>query len=216
VTDDPYSYPPDFTVLRNRLNERNPEHLALFERNYSRVRAERGVPTGDFDADHLKSIHKHLFQDIYDWAGEFRTVDLGKGDTVFLPVNRLEIALNDIHARIEKSGQLRGRTPEQFANDAAEIIGDLNYAHPFREGNGRTQLAFLKGLSIQAGHAIDISKLDKTAWIDASVASCRADPSYEKMAACIKSIIGIEKDRAERRISDLLTAQKRNSREIER
>ncbi len=216
MTDDPYSYPPDFTVLRNRLNERNPEHLALFERNYSRVRAERGVPNGDFDADHLKAIHKHLFQDIYDWAGGFRTIDIRKDDTRFMPADRLEIAISDIHRRIEKSGRLRGLAPAEFAKKAAEIIGDLNYAHPFREGNGRTQLAFLKGLSTQAGHAIDISKLDKTAWIDASVASCRAVPSYEKMAACIKSIIGLEKERAEQRVGDLLIAQKQNSREVER
>jgi cell filamentation protein len=216
VTDDPYSYPPDFRVLRNRLNERNPEHLALFERNYSRVRAERGVPNGDFDADHLKAIHKHLFQDIYDWAGGFRTIDIRKDDTRFMPADRLEIAISDIHRRIEKSGRLRGLAPAEFAEEAAVLVGDLNYAHPFREGNGRTQLAFLKGLSTQAGHAIDISKLDKTAWIDASVASCRAEPSYEKMAACIKSIIGLEKERAEQRIGDLLTTQKQNSREIER
>lgn len=216
MTDDPYSYPPDFRVLRNRLDERNPEHLALFERNYSRVRAERGVPNGDFDADHLKAIHKHLFQDIYDWAGGFRTIDIRKDDTRFMPADRLEIAISDIHRRIEKSRRLQGLTPAKFAEEAAVLVGDLNFAHPFREGNGRTQLAFLKCLSAQAGHNIDIAKLDKEAWVKASIESSRADPSYDEMKNCIQTMIGLKKSREVQRMRDLLSDRDQKSQEVER
>jgi cell filamentation protein, protein adenylyltransferase len=74
MSDDPYLYPAT-TILRNRLGIRNAEQLEAFERLMAMQRAAEGIPTGDFDLAHLQAIHGHLFQDVYDWAGQIRTVE---------------------------------------------------------------------------------------------------------------------------------------------
>lgn len=66
----------------------------------------------------------------------------------------------DIHRRLEAATYLHGLSRENFAAQAGQIIGDVNYVHPFREGNGRTQLHYLKQLAAQAGHAIDLTCLN--------------------------------------------------------
>jgi cell filamentation protein len=75
----------------------------------------------------------------------------------------------------------------EFARQAAVIIGDVNYIHPFREGNGRTQLQYLKQLAIQAGHRLDLTRIDAAGWIEASKASHTAD--YALMADAIRRAI---------------------------
>ncbi|MDF1807764.1 Fic family protein [Hyphomonas sp.] len=216
MINDPHSYPPDFTVLRNRLNERNPENINLFERNYARIRASQEMPAGIFDADHLSAIHKHLFQDIYDWAGEFRAVDISKDETRFLPHDRLNIALKDIHKRIEKADRFRGSSQDEFADGAAKIVGDLNFAHPFREGNGRTQMAFLKALAGEAGHTLDVKKLDRQAWIDASIESSRPNPTYTQFQRCIRRMASVERSNDQTLMKERLTAKREVERDSDR
>lgn len=75
---DPYLYP-GTTVLRNKLGLRDAAVLDRAERNLVRLRHREGVPRGAFDLEHLRAIHRHLFQDLYDWAGELRTVEVAKG-----------------------------------------------------------------------------------------------------------------------------------------
>ncbi len=84
MSDPDYCYPPDFTVLRNNLNIRDLPTLEAAERQFVAQRLLEAVPTGDFDLDHLKAIHHHLFQDIYEWAGEVRTVEIEKGGSQFI------------------------------------------------------------------------------------------------------------------------------------
>jgi cell filamentation protein len=146
-TGDPYVYP-GTTILRNRLGITESRALDRVERRPVVQRTREGVPVGSFDLIHLRAIHHHLFQDIYDWAGELRTVEI---------------------------------------RQAAVIIGDVNYVHPFREGNGRTQLQYLKQLAIQAGHSFDLARIDAAGWIEASKASHAAD--YSSMADAIRRVI---------------------------
>ena len=80
--DDPYVYP-GTSILRNRLGITDPEFLDKQERSLVVLRVRRGVPRGNFDLTHLRAIHRHLFQDIYDWAGELRTVEISKGAQQF-------------------------------------------------------------------------------------------------------------------------------------
>jgi len=82
VADD-YCYP-DTTVLKNKLDLRDPEELAAFEAEVSDARADEELPAGDLDFKHFKAIHRHLFQDVYDWAGEVRTVRISKDGSMFL------------------------------------------------------------------------------------------------------------------------------------
>ena len=74
MNDQEYCYPPDFTILRNKLNIRDLPTLEAAERQFVTQRLlEAKVPKGDFDLEHLRAIHRHLFQDVYEWAGNVRT-----------------------------------------------------------------------------------------------------------------------------------------------
>lgn len=135
---DPYLYP-GTTVLRNKLGLRDADALDRAERNLVRLRHREGVPRGEFDLRHLRAIHRHLFQDVYAWAGELRTVELAKGTTAFMPQRYVVSGMADVHRRLVGSGFLRGLDRDGFAREAGQIVGDVNHVHPFREGNGRTQ-----------------------------------------------------------------------------
>lgn len=183
-----YRYP-GAAVLRNKFDIRDSAALDHAERVHVRQRMEEGCPSGDFDLDHLCAIHRHLFQDVYDWAGDIREVPLAKGESRFFPPNRIALAMQDIHGRIRKRGYLRDLDPNRFAEEAAEIIGDLNLIHPFRDGNGRTQLLYLKQLAEQAGQTIDLTRLDRETWIEASIKANRARPDYDPMRQCIRDAV---------------------------
>jgi len=190
-----YRYPGS-TVLRNRLDIRDAEGLEFAERVLVRQRMEEGCPGGDFDLTHLQAIHHHLFQDVYDWAGEIRLVPLAKSESRFFPPDRIGLAMQDIHSRIVKQGYLRGLRPDRFAQEAASIIGDVNVVHPFREGNGRAQVLYLQQLGERAGHKIDLTRLERERWIEASIRASRADPDYDPMRDCIRDAMpGRDRDR---------------------
>lgn len=99
----------------------------------------------------------------------------------------------DVHGRPVRSRFLRGRSPESFASQAAVIVGDINYIHPFREGNGRTQLQYLKQLAGEAGHRLDLTQISAPQWLEASIASHAAD--YEAMIAVIAKALKPPSDR---------------------
>jgi len=157
--------------------------LDYAERRYSIIRSRQGIPQGDFDLKHLKAIHRHLFQDIYDWAGEIRTVEISKGGSQFQFRQYIETGMADVHRRLVASSFLKGLDRSAFASAAANIIGDVNYVHPFREGNGRTQLQYLKQLAGQAGHTLDLTKIHAIGWIEASKEAHLA--RYDLMAKLI-------------------------------
>lgn len=173
-TDDPYLYP-GTSVLRNKLGLTDADRLEYVERALVVQRASEGIPSGHFDLDHLKSIHRQLFQDIYAWAGEVRTVELAKGGQQFQFRHFIETGMTDIHRRLTDANFLRGLSRKDFAGQAARIIGDVNYVHPFREGNGRTQLFYLEQFAEQAVHPLDLTRLDPQRWLEASRRSHMGD-----------------------------------------
>ena len=145
---DPY-LDPETGQLRNKVGAGTKVALDDAEGDLSFARLmqllDRPVkPTGGFDE--LRAIHRHLFQDVYDWAGEPRTVEISKGGDQFQFRQFLDQGVAYVHGEIKKANFLRGLKAEEFAAKVGKIIGDLNYAHPFREGNGRTQFTFLMQL----------------------------------------------------------------------
>lgn len=184
--DDPYLYPGTKT-LRNKLAIRSATELEVAERALVTQRIAEGVPPGDFDLGHLCAIHRHLFQDVYDWAGEVRTVELGKGGSGFMPRQFIENGMRDVHRRITEGRYLRGLSGADFAAQVGPLIGDVNHAHPFREGNGRTQLQYLKQLAEGAGHALDLRRIEAERWIEASREANRGN--YQPMSGCIADTI---------------------------
>lgn len=187
MSDEVYCYPPDYTVLKNKFDLRDAGQLDRFEREAVLNRLSQGVPGGDFDLAHLIAIHRHLFQDVYDWAGELRTVEISKGDSQFQFHRYITTGMQDVHRRLVAANYLNGLSADEFARDAGEIMGDVNYVHPFREGNGRVQALYLEQLAAQAGHTLDLKRLEKENWVAASIAAHRGD--YEPMSACLRKAL---------------------------
>ena len=181
---DPY-LDPTSGVLRNKLGITDSHKLATAENLATARAAQLGVPRGDFDATHVRAIHRHLFGKVYDWAGKLRTdiPVMTKGSSKFLPGPYILTGLADVHGQVKDANYLQGRTPKAFAVGAARIIGDLNFVHPFREGNGRVQYQFLKQLGERAGHRVDLQKLNAPQWMRASIAA--HDKRYGRMAVLI-------------------------------
>ncbi len=186
MSDDPYVYP-GTGVLRNKLGLTDADKLDYYEREITTMRAREGIPQGDFDLKHLKAIHRHLFQDIFEWAGQVRTVEISKGESQFQFRQYIETGMTDVHRRIVKSDFLRNLERSVFAVEAARIIGDVDYVHPFREGNGRTQLQYLKQLSERAGHPLDLTKIDAAGWLEASKEAHRA--RYDLMGRVMENAL---------------------------
>jgi cell filamentation protein len=172
--DDPYLFP-GTSVLRNRLGLTDPGQLDKVERRLVAQRIAEGVPTGDFDLIHLRAIHRQLFQDVYDWAGDLRSGEISKGGHQFQFRQYIETGMADIHRRLRQAEFLRGLSAGAFAEAAAPIMGDVNYVHPFREGNGRVQLQYLEQLAEQAGHPIDLTRIEPQGWLEASRSSHEGD-----------------------------------------
>lgn len=182
MNDDPYLIP-GTRVLRNRLGITDQAELDRKERLLVVQRTLEGPPTGNFDLRHLQAIHRHLFQDLYDWAGELRTLEISKGGSQFQFSRFVETGMQDVHRRLVQKSFLAGLPPEAFAKEVGEIIGDVNYVHPFREGNGRTQLEYFRQLGRRAGHHVNPDQLDPAGWQEASRRAMNGD--YAAMAAAI-------------------------------
>ena len=114
MSEDPYVYP-GTTTVRNRLGIANSVRLDRAERRIAAERATQPIPRGSFDLTHLCAIHRHLFQDIYDWAGELRTVEISKGRQQFQFRRYIETGMADVHGRLVRSRFLKGLTAAAFA-----------------------------------------------------------------------------------------------------
>lgn len=183
-----YSNDPE-SAVKNKLGAATHDQLEKLEAPFVAARVyeiEMGtVPVGSFDATHLKAFHRHLFQDVYEWAGHTRDekVHLSDGTVASEPLLRkvdgspfmvgahIAGALDAIADRLRDSNYLRGLPRQEFAEQAADIMADINAAHAFREGNGRTQRAFIRQLAIEAGHELDFSVVSRERMIQASIAA---------------------------------------------
>jgi len=166
--DDPYTYP-GTTILKNLLDLKNKRKLATLERLLTSARADQGFPEGRLDYVHYKAIHRHLFQDIYPWAGEPRTVNITKGASPFCRAEFIDGQMTKLLHQLAAENFLQGLAFPAVAKRAAHYIVELNAIHPFREGNGRTQHAFLALLLERAGHPRDLSRLDPAALLQAAI-----------------------------------------------
>ncbi|HWE85671.1 MAG TPA: Fic family protein [Terracidiphilus sp.] len=109
---------------------------------------------GKFDAAHLQAIHKYIFQDVYDWAGEFRTVNISKPNALFPPPEHLKAGLSALLGELAAEDLLKGLSLAAWVHRAAYYLGEINAIHPFREGNGRTQREFIRQLAAADGHVL--------------------------------------------------------------
>ena len=167
---DPYCYP-GTTVLINRLGTSEPAELAAFEAEMTSDRATEPLPAGRFSYRHYRAVHRHLFQDVYPWAGKIRTVRIAKGGNAFCYPEHIDREMRRTFAELARQRKFRGLVAGEFARKAAHFLAELNAVHPFREGNGRTQLSFLTILAERAGHPLNLERLEPKTMLEATIAS---------------------------------------------
>lgn len=150
-------------VLRNLVGATSTADLAVAEADlvFARtVQLDTVDLPGTRDLAELQAIHRQLFQDVYAWAGELRTVDIRISDEGFLPVVALDRASGIAAMDLKSERYLRGMQREQFVARLAHHYDQFNYIHPFREGNGRTQRVFWSRVAQDAGWELDWTQTD--------------------------------------------------------
>jgi len=172
--DDPYCYK-GTSVLRNKAGLRVAETLEAFELEMSTLRAEEPLPDGRFGPAHYRAIHRHLFQDVYAWAGRYRNVRTSKGGNPFCFPEHIPAQMEALFAQLRAGPCFAVPDRAAFVSAAAEFLGELNAIHPFREGNGRSQLAFMHLIGLQAGHPFDFAQIERETFLPAMVASYGKD-----------------------------------------
>lgn len=186
ATDDPYLYP-GTSILKNIPGIRDARALERFEAISTATRAEEPLPTGRYSMTHFMAIHRHLFQDVYVWAGKARTIRMSKGGNPFCYPENIGSELGRLFQWLQAEGYLRRLDQALFARRLAHFLAELNAIHPFREGNGRTQLSFAVLVAAEAGHPLDLRNLDPTSWLRAMIESFAGDEA--SLAAQIRTLL---------------------------
>lgn len=196
-SDKKYCYPGS-TVLKNKANITDRDKFAAFERDatHTRILEIRSKPvTGNFDYQHLKDIHKAVFQDVYAWAGQPRTVDIAKTN-LFCRVMFLTDNANIIFGNIKKDGYLISADKDKTLQKLAEYMGDINALHAFREGNGRTLREFIYCVAKAAGIELSFRQANADEMMQASIQSFKCDYSkFKEIFARIASPLSLEEQR---------------------
>ena len=189
---DPYVYPETRSLI-NRGGFRTQDQLDRFERRNvlaGRIALAENPTTGDFDLNHLKAIHHRLFGEVYDWAGQIRTVNINKDSSSFQPVSRIESASAYVFGLLHAETSLLdpGVDEQTFIREASTLVADLNYMHPFREGNGRTQRAFIVHVALTSGRELAWRKVSPADHLAASIESMNSgngDPFHQIFAKMV-------------------------------
>lgn len=189
---------PGTEVLRNKLGFRDAEELEAAEHVMTQVRRAE-VRHGDanidetFDAAHLRScLHFWLFQDVYSWAGEYRKVEIAKLSR-FAGPEQIEGCLNHAADTVAEVAW-DAVDDDQFCDRAAAVYGWLNFAHPFREGNGRTARLFMSSVAQLAGRSLNYGAIRREVFIQRAAFSCpdldQSEPDYQWMVPVFEEITG--------------------------
>jgi len=161
--DPDYTYTdPKTGILRNIAGIVNQELLVAFESLHVARRLEEleQKPIKVRDSKGLSIIHKYLFQDVYAWAGIIRTVEISKAGKQFFPTDRFDTAFVYIDTLVTEYRQLKLATRKEFSHKLAQILDTVNFLHPFREGNGRTQREFLRILALEKNLILNLNPPD--------------------------------------------------------
>ena len=192
ITDDPY-IDPKTGILRNKIKAKTQSALDRAEADITYI-AIFTLSTGSrvgslkFDAALLKDVNKEIFYDIYEWAGEYRTYDISKGNSYFAHAAYIESSVNDLFgAGVENDKDLLSRNRDRVVGRLAHYYGELNAIHPFREGNGRTARTFLRLLALRHGYDIEWLNLDPQENIQASIEAMSS--GNERLVAMIDKLV---------------------------
>ena len=184
-----YCYP-DSNVLKNRMGVRDSERLSQLERRLTMLRLLELIDRpirGKYDLKHLQAIHKYIFQDVYEWAGEIRKVDIAKGN-MFCNVRFLSSQAAEIFGKLKEEDYLQGLEEDDFIRQLAYYFSEINALHPFREGNGRSQREFIRCLALHNGYVVNFANASKEEMMKASEDSflCNYRAMEQLFKKCIR------------------------------
>jgi cell filamentation protein len=159
-----YCYP-GTDILKNKLGIRDDKALTIAEREITSLKLLKLYTkplVQKFTFETLCKIHKIIFVDIYEWAGQIRQGDfLSKGNSIFCRGQYIIENAKIIFKNIQKENNLSGLDKSDFIERMAYYMGEINALHPFREGNGRTAREFFRQLSLNAKYTLDFNKIKK-------------------------------------------------------
>lgn len=187
--DDKYCYPGS-NVLKNLLNITSSKDLFNAEVELTTIRLQelqRNPIKGNYDFEHLKKIHKYIFQDIYSWAGQERTVEIGKGN-LFCTVACIQSYADSVFSKYFAQCNSSKDDFEKFIKVFSENYGDLNALHPFREGNGRSQREFARIVCLECGYDFRLSNSTHREMLNASQLSFNKGDNSEFIRIFSKAI----------------------------
>lgn len=161
--DPEYTYTnPKTGLLRNLQDIADPDVLLFVESAAVTKRLQELYknPLKVKGTDSLIEIHRQLFQDIYVWAGKKRIVEISKDGKQFFPTSHFDNAFRYIEQLLQEFKKIPKHNTRSLAEKLAEILDNVNYLHPFREGNGRTQREFLRLLALEKGLTLNLNPPD--------------------------------------------------------
>lgn len=170
---DPYVYP-GTEILINKYGIKNYEELIEIEKIitssvWQDISEGKIKINKTFDYKHLKSLHRELFKEIYEWAGKERTVDISKAGTLFCRAMFIEEEANRIFSRLKKDNFFKDiKDKIEFSERLGQVFLDINMLHPFREGNGRSQRLFISDLARENGYDLEWENISKEIMIEIS------------------------------------------------
>lgn len=176
------------TCLKNKLGFTSTGELNTAEAEITKLTmAEFFISPVEstFNLKHLQEIHFRLFQDVYEWAGQIRTVEIAKGQNFFLPYRLIESEADALFARLHAEDLLKGLDKNEFGYRAGFYLAAINKIHPFREGNGRTQRLLIEQLANHNGYVINWNAISQEAMGQASREARTQDPTAKKMSRLI-------------------------------
>lgn len=166
---------PGTSVLRNKANIQKQTALDEYELGMVLTRSREIWPAGNLDVPHYLSLHHHLFQDVYEWAGTFRTIRIGKSGVWFCYPEHIKSQMANLFDWLKSEDYFQSLSAAAFSNSAARLLSELNAIHPFREGNGRTQMSLLTMLTDNAGLPFNVAELEPKRAMDAMIDSFRGN-----------------------------------------
>ena len=186
--DDYYCYP-NSSVLKNKLNIEDEKALSEAEREITAIKTLELIDRplkGELNFNYIKRLHKHLFSDIYVWAGEIRRIDISKGN-IFCQYELIEVNSEVLFNELKAENYLEGLDKDTIIKRLAYYLGDLNTIHPFREGNGRVQRLFIRELASRIGYLVNFDGITTEEMIQASDKTFYHD--YEMMEDLLARVI---------------------------
>ncbi len=187
---DPYCYKGS-QVLINKLVITDEHLLEEAEKEISIFSAEEiEFSNPPYDLKYWKAVHKLLFRDIYEWAGDLRSVFITKSETQFCNPQYIEQESNRLFAQLARENYYSDYSREELVTKSAELFAELNLIHPFREGNGRAQRILFEHIFENCGYDIDWTAVSVDEWINANIAG--VDMNYSFLAEILNRCLAAD------------------------